>query len=578
MKNLLKKGISTLVVSSLILSSCQSDVMLEPGDVTSTASGIKQVVLSSFTAEVSGDGTIVSITPLSVGADSYQVDFGDDTSTEDMLTITEQGGSVTYDYPNELEKVTYTITVTGKSDGKEDSQVLTDNIDIIHTPTALATVPTSPDVENENVLSILSDGNALSAYTNSASNVVFDGGTAQYIAALVGDNNAAQYSKLSATIGKVSFDEITIADAFASGESADSLHIDLHSIHSIGLNKVKISLGGKTYEQDLEDNEWTAFDIDLSDEGITSINEIVFELGSDGVATDEATLNVDNIYLHRVSLSVPSFTIDSNANDYSVTFTDASELAVNYSWDFGDGSEVSEDQNPTHEYADDGEESTYTVTLTTTNESGVSTSTTMDVIVGVFGSINPEVVKGDFERLNGDSSDDGNIRGAWKIAGLGNSNPFGTSSDGSCTDYEGTLGSKTRGAKWSSSQSAADLEGTVNPGNTRYAYQAFNLTPNTEYVLEYGYAIRTGGDGEDSMVATILNGHFDDSESAVASIPLVRHVGTIANGKFGDNSCSGGTTMKLPFRSNANGEVSILFYAVTSKDAYIDNVKLYPAE
>jgi len=184
MKNLLKKGISTLVVSSLILSSCQSDVMLEPGDVTSTASGIKQVVLSSFTAEVSGDGTIVSITPLSVGADSYQVDFGDDTSTEDMLTITEQGGSVTYDYPNELEKVTYTITVTGKSDGKEDSQVLTDNIDIIHTPTALATVPTSPDVENENVLSILSDGNALSAYTNSASNVVFDGGTAQYIAAL----------------------------------------------------------------------------------------------------------------------------------------------------------------------------------------------------------------------------------------------------------------------------------------------------------------------------------------------------------------------------------------------------------
>lgn len=578
MTNLLKKGISAIVLSGLVLSSCESDTMLDPGDVTGTGTGIQQVVLSSFTAEVSGDGTLVSVTPLSIGADSYEVDFGDTTTTEDVLTITEQGGSVVYDYPNDLEEVEYTITVTGKSDGKDDSDIRTNVLKITHSPTALTSVPVSPIIDNANVLSVFSDGleadGALTAYTTTASNVNVDAGTAQYIAAEVGDapNNVAQYSKLTNAIATVSFDEIVVADAFATGESADSLHIDLHSIHEIGVDKVKISIGGQSFEQDLVSDEWTSFDIDLSDEGITSIDDITFELGTDGTATDEATLNIDNIYLHRVSLSVPGFSIDSNSGDYSVTFTDASELAVSYSWDFGDGSGTSTDPNPIYDYNNDGEEGTYTVTLTTTNQTGVSTSTTMEVFVGVQVII-PQVVEGDFE--SGGST----TRDPWKFSTTkGNSNPFGTSGDGSCNTYDGTAtGAKTGGAKWTSSQSAVDTDGTVKADNTRYAYQAFTVTPNTEYVLEYEYAIRDNASGG-SMVASILNGHFDSSEDAVASIPLVRNIGSIANGKFADDSCTGGTTVSVPFRSNAAGEISIMFYAVTTADAYIDNVKISLAD
>ncbi|AEH60073.1 S-layer-related duplication domain protein [Methanosalsum zhilinae DSM 4017] len=50
----------------------------------------------------------------------------------------------------------------------------------------------------------------------------------------------------------------------------------------------------------------------------------------------------------------------------TVTFTDQSEYAVNYLWDFGDGT-TSTDPSPTHTYEEIG---TYTVTLTVTNDVG----------------------------------------------------------------------------------------------------------------------------------------------------------------------------------------------------------------
>ena len=567
--NLLNKGIRALLLAGLMFGCSDDDTIVAPK--TATPSGITKVVLSSFEVVTSGDGTVVTVTPLSIGADSYEVDFGDDTSTDDVLIISGQNGSVTYDYPNELESVNYTITVVGMSDGdSEDSDERTVELTITHTPAALTSVPTLPTVADIDLVSVFSDA-------------IMDGadpteeGTAQYSVVEVGDpaNSVIQYSRLQDGIdGTISFDSpIVIADAFGAGESADYLHIDLHSIHDIGIDKVKISLGGQTYELDLVSDEWTAFDIDLTAEGITTIDDIVFELGTGGTATDEATLNIDNIYLSRESLSIPNFTFDDDDSDYSVTFTDASELATSYSWDFGDGSGTSTDASPTYAYTDDGLESTYTVTLTTTNSLGKTTSISQDITVGVIptGPIDPVIVHGDL------NLDDSSMSDAWKIPSDGSSNPFGRSSDGSCTSYDGVaLGAKTRGAKWSGSQSA-NADGTAVAGNTRYAYQAVTLSPNTDYIFEYEYAIKTGGSATNSIVGSILNGHFAHSTDAVASNALVQDVGTIAEGKFSDDSCSYGTTVMLPFKSNAVGEVSILIYAVTDVDAYVDNIKIYPA-
>lgn len=51
----------------------------------------------------------------------------------------------------------------------------------------------------------------------------------------------------------------------------------------------------------------------------------------------------------------------------SVQFADLSKNAYEWSWDFGDGSRISNDQNPTHTYSVAG---TYTVNLTVSNEEG----------------------------------------------------------------------------------------------------------------------------------------------------------------------------------------------------------------
>ena len=582
--DLLKKGILTLLVI-VFITSCEENDFIPTENYTGT--GLTEITFSSLSSSVEADenglkdGTYITVKPLAIGVSSYEVDFGAGTSP---ITISGASGTtVSYDYSNDFETANYTITVTAKSDKGLSDVVLTDNITVNHSINTVSSSPDSPIILNGNVFSVFSDGTqndgTLNAYTNTISGSNLEAGTAEYNEVEVGNlkNKVIQYSRLQGTNkASITFSTpIIIADVFGTNASADYLHVDLHSIHEVGVDKVKITLGGKTFEQTLTNNVWTGLDLDFASEGITQIDAITFELGAGATASNEATLNVDNIYLYRAPLSVPEFTFDEVASDYDVTFENASELATSYSWDFGDGSGSSTDENPTYSYANDGLEKMYMVTLTTTNSLNKPTSISKEVTVGgPSGPLNPEILWGHFD---GSSSE---VYGDWKIANTpGSSNPFSGSSDGSCTNYDGVdTGSKSRGAKWSSSNSADDADGTADSGDTRYAYQAVIVSPNTDYIFEYEYAIKTGGAETNSVVASILNGHYSDSDVALASNALVEHIGTEAKGKFADNSCSGGTTVKLKFRSNAVGEVAIFIYTFTNKDAYVDNVKMYPAD
>lgn len=62
---------------------------------------------------------------------------------------------------------------------------------------------------------------------------------------------------------------------------------------------------------------------------------------------------------------VPNFTFE--INDKTVTFTNTSTNATTYSWDFGDGSALSADMSPVHEYDAYGD---YDVRLTATGDGG----------------------------------------------------------------------------------------------------------------------------------------------------------------------------------------------------------------
>ena len=484
--NLIKKGMGALLIASLIVSSCSDDAI--PFESST------DIVLSSFAAVPSGDGTIITVTPLSVGVESYIVDFGYNGST---AAISEQNGSASYDYPNEVEEVTYTITVTAMSDGQTDVSK-SEDVTVIHVPATVGTTPASPSGNDSDVYAIFSNG------------MDFDGGLLGWENGLdvvdvianilpVDGNDVIQMSRLGAEVGEIALDEeVVVAYAFASpandnpdGIGATDIHIDVHTAFAEGINKLKITLvNGDTGDEyvkdgiDLTDGAWAGLDYNLATDfsaPVTRIDEIKFELGAGGIANDHATIHVDNIILTKD----PSATILNGGFDLSTA-----------QWRFA----------------------TFTDGTTT---------------------------------------------------------PFGSSSDGSWDNYDGTdNGSKTRGAKWTSSQSGGPLQSS----SSRYAYQALTLTPNTDYILEYQYAIKndTADDpiGGRRIVGVVLDGHYIDGADATDDINsnLGNHVGTINEGKFSDTRRE---TVFISFTSNDSGEVAVMFYAVTPKDGWIDNVKVY---
>jgi PKD repeat protein len=274
----------------------------------------------------------------------------------------------------------------------------------------------------------------------------------------------------------------------------------------------------------------------------------------------EANSKVDTV------LPTADFSYIPDANDFTtIEFKNLSFESTKFLWDFG-GGVTSTAIDPTHTFP--GGEGVYPVTLTASDANGASDIVTINVeVVDVFVAIQPEILNGDFE--DGSSN--------WKFSSFtnGNTNPFNSSSDGSWLKYDGTdNGSKTKGAKWTQSTSA----GVYLSSNTRYAYQAIVVSPNTDYILEYEYAIKDDGtiaEGGNRIIGGILNGHFDDGADAIPdfdALPLVMHVGGMDLGK------TVFTTVQEKFTANGSGEVAILLYAVTDVDAYVDNVKVYPAE
>lgn len=250
----------------------------------------------------------------------------------------------------------------------------------------------------------------------------------------------------------------------------------------------------------------------------------------------------------------------SSTDHLTINFANLSTSATDYVWNFGDGN-TSTNIDGQNTYADLG---TYTVTLTATDKLGATDTFSADIEVVKPAAITPEILNGNFDNGQDD----------WKISSFtgGTTSPFNSSSDGSPNNYDGTPSgaSKTPGAKWTSSTSAGPLVSS----DTRYAYQAITVTPNTEYAIQYEYAIKTDVPdiaGGDRVIVEILDGWFDDGVDAVASStagPLVQSVGSDANGK------GNFTLVTQLFNSNDSGQIAIWIYAITNDELYVDNVKI----
>lgn len=268
------------------------------------------------------------------------------------------------------------------------------------------------------------------------------------------------------------------------------------------------------------------------------------------------------------SFAAASSTIDGYL---TYNFANLSDNGTDYEWDFGDGSSSTEFE-PTHVYAEsptDEEGTPYVVTLTIADKLNAVSAISNTITVmkpAIPPAIIPEILNGDFEQ--GTSG--------WKPSSFsgpfGNTKAFNASSDGSPENYEGVdTGSKTKGAKYTGGSSAGPSLG----GDSRFAYQAITVTPNTEYTLEYAHAIKTDKDdieGGDRVIVEILDGWFDDGADAYASTPLVQATGSTANGKGNFEVVS------QTFTSNDSGQIAIWIYAITKDELYVDNVKVNPVE
>ncbi len=272
-------------------------------------------------------------------------------------------------------------------------------------------------------------------------------------------------------------------------------------------------------------------------------------------------------------LPTANFSYIPDAENFKILkFTNLSTESTQYLWDFGGGA-TSTDKDPSYNFVDGVDKSTYDVKLTSSDANGASKDTIITVVLeDKFVPIPVTILNGDF--------DDG--QNDWKFSSFtgGTTSPYNSSSDGSFTNYDGTdNGAKTKGAKWTKATSA----GVYLSSNTRYAYQAINVSETTpdrtvKYILEYEYAIKTPAEqagvaaGGNRIISELLDGHFSDGANAVASTPISQFIANEVKGKTSH------TTVKQEFTTNASGQISIMFYAVTDVDVYIDNVKVYAAD
>jgi subtilisin family serine protease len=107
---------------------------------------------------------------------------------------------------------------------------------------------------------------------------------------------------------------------------------------------------------------------------------------SDTVSIDTGTLNSWSLNIKALTEAQPdpiapvadfSFTADDRLVSFTNGTTDSDSATLTYVWNFGDG-QSSTEQNPQHEYSADG---SYTVTLTATDDTGLSAVKTATVEV-----------------------------------------------------------------------------------------------------------------------------------------------------------------------------------------------------
>lgn len=307
--------------------------------------------------------------------------------------------------------------------------------------------------------------------------------------------------------------------------------------------------------------------------------------------TFDVTLTVTNFLGKEYSVTkkieglvlsaVPDFTFSTNS--LTVTFTDASLLSQDHSWDFGDGNS-STDLNPVHTYAVRG---TYSVTLTTKNSAGVERSVTKPVPVGGVEPTFKAIV------LNGTGND-------WTASTGDNADAWDMTPNSTIKDNTGAEVDSPYRALWNNTDLNAYIDATYctseQPGSTsdgnkfgpnagggrgvklsnscRRLYQVVEVEPG----VEYGFTIDTRSEAEGiNTEVFILNNEITTEVDIMDNVDGYFNITNDFNSSKSSSSNDTFTTTTFTFKASAN-KVVIYVRALnavdSSNEVFIDNIDI----
>ena len=240
-----------------------------------------------------------------------------------------------------------------------------------------------------------------------------------------------------------------------------------------------------------------------------------------------------------------NFTASQSDTDFlTYNFANLSNSATTFMWDFGDGN-TSTELDATNTFPDEG---TYTVTLTVSDNLGVTNSFSKEVTVvepPVPAAITPVIGEADFEDGSEACGDGQDGRDCWRLSGA------------SIHQISGSVGrGDTQAAKYPTSAT-----------NARQSYQGITVSPNTKYIFTAYYALREDGD---YIRVSIIDGQLSNLDEFESATLLAQEKGEVNDGKGNYNA------LIIEFETGANGEISMLFDSKNVSDAYIDDVSIVP--
>lgn len=379
----------------------------------------KPIVKFSSSTGTGFTGDAIQFTDASIYADSWSWDFGDGSAAS-----TDQNPSHTYDVAG-----TYTVALTATNELGDNTLTKTDMITIEEPPVEVTAGGSIVGGEMESgsewsisLLNTPAGNEPVATWNNTADNgpAAGKGGNLHVTGTTTSGNSqyciyqAVELSADSVYTFDGAFNLIQVnntwCEVFIGEQPIDGL--DYRAEDGF---KLQLLAGAGTWASPAKNNGTFAIDANPYNVYVPDTSGTYYFVMKMGSTSWDGSSQTFEMVIDELSLTasrVKPYTAFTSPNPLgfaplTVEFVNNTKFGVSYSWDFGDGSAVSTDENPTHTYETAG---SYTVVLTATNEKGDSTITKTGFVKA---NEKPALPAG--EKLYGGNMEDPNL---WNITNL----------------------------------------------------------------------------------------------------------------------------------------------------------------